>query len=118
MNRFRYPKRASKLNRTQILQALTVEVIRRLWDRGLYRANPWLRKVHTNWFDVWVEWRTEITMRSVDRQANAIVADWDRQEAEGRRPVFSQVLEGETPLGGEMRLTRADLDLERPPSAD
>lgn len=106
------------MSNTEILQALTVEVIRRLWDRGLYRANPWLQRVHANWLPVWVRWRTRITMRSVDSQAAAIVQQWELEAPSLTAPIFSEALEGETPLGGEMRLSRPDLDLERPPSAD
>lgn len=107
------------LTTAEILQALTVEVIRRLWDRGLYRSNPWLLRVHANWLPVWARWRTRITMRSVDQQAAEIVAAWELEQPSLKPPVFSEELEGETPLGGEMRLTRedvrADLDLETPP---
>lgn len=90
----------------EILQALTVEAIRRLWDDGQHVNNEWLRAIHANWFDIWVAWKTDLTMRDVDRQAQQIVDDW---YADKPGPVddhfYREVMEGETPLGGEMRLT-------------
>jgi len=87
----------------KLLQALTVEAIRRLWDRGLYRRNVWLKAIHENWFDIWVEWRTGLTMRSVDHQAEQLVKQWEEEDTSAD-PIFTEELEGETPLGGEMRL--------------
>lgn len=81
-------------------RALTVEIIRRLWDRGLYRDNPWLQKVHDNYFEIWVQWRTDITMKEVDRQ----IAELNPEPVKMVEPTFTETLEGETPLGGEMRL--------------
>ena len=90
----------------EILQALTVDVIRRLWDDGQHVNNKWLRAIHANWFNLWVEWKTDLTMRDVDRQTAQIVEDWY-----GDKPgpvddyLYAEVMKGETPLGGEMRLT-------------
>lgn len=89
----------------ETLQVLTVEVIRCLWDRGRYRDNKWLQKVHDNWFMVWVEWRTQVTMRNVDHQAEQLVTDWEEDEGPAIDAFeYSERLEGNTPLGGEMRL--------------
>ena len=87
----------------EILQALTVDLIRRLWDDGQQHDNQWLRDIHANWFQIWVDWKTATTMSEVDSQARDIVAEWDAAEAAGD-VVFAQELKGETPLGGEMRL--------------
>lgn len=90
----------------ELLQAFAVDVIRRLWDAGQYRQNKWLKAIVEAWFDVWVEWKTDLTMRDVDRQAEQIVEDW---YADKPGPVdnylYREMIEGETPLGGEMRLT-------------
>jgi hypothetical protein len=51
-----------------IWQGLTVEIIRILWDHGLYRQNPWLQRIHSYWFDHWVEFKAQRTMADVDRQ--------------------------------------------------
>ena len=88
----------------ETLQALAVELIRRLWDRGLYRTHPIAKKIHANWFDLWVDWRTQIEMRSVDAQAADLVRQWE-EEDKSDEFIFSETVEGETPLGGEMQLS-------------
>ena len=87
----------------ELIQAYVVEIIRRLWDEGENRDNKWLKMVHDNWFDVWVKWKTDLTMRNVDRQAEELVDQWDVAES-AYDYVFSENLKGETPLGGEMRV--------------
>ena len=54
---------------TKRLQAVVVDIIRRLWDRGLYRDNKWLKMIHENWISHWIDVKTAVTMRSVDAQA-------------------------------------------------
>ena len=88
----------------ELAQAFVVETIRNLWDAGEYRNNKWLKMIHDNWFDVWVKWKTDLTMRDVDRQAKALVDHWDVAES-AYDYVFTENLQGETPLGGEMRLS-------------
>lgn len=82
-----------------IWRALVVEIIRILWDQGLYRQNPWLLAVHKEWFKDWVEWKTQRTMASVDRQIEKI----NKTQAK-EKPVFSEETDGQTPLGGFMQL--------------
>ena len=94
----------------EILQALTVEVIRRLWDDGQHRDNKWLRMIHANWFDVWVEWKTAVTMSEVDHQIEELHETWSQQDDDQFE--YSETLEGETPLGGEMRLSASWKDQE------
>lgn len=91
----------------ETLQAGTVEVIRRLWDRGQYRDNEWLNRIHQNWFDIWVEYRTAMTMSEVDAQSDDLRDLWDEQEAQ--EPVYSERLDGETALGGPMQLSHPTL---------
>lgn len=87
------------------LQALAVDTIRRLWDRGLYRDNKWLKMVHANWLHHWIDVKTAVTMDDVDRQIEKLVEDPYIQEF-----IVSEELEGETPLGGEMRSQAPWLD--------
>ena len=89
------------LTTTEILQAVTVEVIRRLWDRGMYRNNKWLQMCHDNWFDIWVDWKTEQTMNDVDRQ----VKELNPEPVDFAEPVYWEESEGETPLGGAMGIS-------------
>ena len=78
---------------------MIVEIIRLLWDHGYYRDNPWLNRIHANWFSFWVEWKTDLTMKDVDRQIEEMFL-----ESEVDPAVFSEEEEGETPLGGIMEL--------------
>lgn len=90
------------LTTTVVLQALVVELIRRLWDRGLLsRTNKIAQMIHAEWFNAWVEWKTAKTMADVDRQIEEIQQQWEQDEEDPW--VITETLEGETPLGGEMR---------------
>lgn len=91
------------MKRIDLIKALVVEVIRRLWDRGLFRRNEVAQRIHEQWFDVWADWKTDVTMRGVDRDIEEIIDFWDEQD-KAAQPVFTERQEGETPLGGEMRL--------------
>ncbi len=82
------------------LQALAVDVIRRLWDRKLYRDNKWLKMVHENWIGHWLDVKTAVTMDSVDRQAKNLTP-----EPEVVKPIYWEETEGETPLGGPLGYT-------------
>ena len=89
-----------KLTPIQVCQALVVEVIRRLWDRGLYRNNTILQQIHDNWFDFWVEFKTQATMNEVDRQIEEMF-----YESRIDSPVYWEDEHGETPLGGAMGIS-------------
>lgn len=80
--------------------AFLVEVIRILWDKGLYRQNKWLQMTHDEWFDVWTTWRTGITMKDVDRQIETL----NPNPVQMPEPVYWEEKEGDTPLGGAMGL--------------
>lgn len=90
-----------------LIRAVIVDVIRGLWDRGLYRKNRWLHRVHDQWLGYWLDWKTAITMEEVDLQAEEINQPVPVWEA-----VFFEDLDGETPLGGEMRLSTIQKRLE------
>ena len=96
---------------TKRLQAVAVDIIRRLWDRGLYRDDKWLRMVHDNWLHHWIDVKTAVTMRSVDAQAADLTP-----EPEVIKPVYWEEEGGETALGGPLGYTyRFD---DAPSSAD
>lgn len=86
-------------------QGLAVELIRILWDHGLYKDNKWLKMCHENWFHHWVDYKTCLTMRDVDRQAAELTPP-----AEVDKPIFTEETEGETALGGMMELKAPWLD--------
>lgn len=79
------------------MMALVVEIIRALWDKGLYRDNKWLRLCHSNWLHHWIDWRTSLTMEDVDQQAKELTP-----EPKVVKPLYWEEEEGETPLGGPM----------------
>jgi len=81
------------------LSPFLVEIIRRLWDKGLYINNKYLRMIHDQYFDLWVDWRTDIVMKDVDKQAQQLTPDPVVAAA-----AFTETKKGETPLGGELRL--------------
>jgi len=82
------------------LQAVAVDIIRRLWDRGLYRDNKWLKMIHENWIGHWLDVKTAVTMRSVDAQAADLTP-----EPEVVKPIYWEEEEGETALGGPLGYT-------------
>jgi len=82
------------------LQALAVDIIRDLWDRGLYRDNKWLRMIHDNWIHHWIDVKTAVTMADVDRQIEEMF-----YEPEIEPPLYWEETEGETPLGGPLGYT-------------
>ena len=84
----------------KVVKALVVEVIRLLWDRGLYRDNEWLRMCHDNWIGFWIDWRASLTMKEVDKQAEELTP-----EPQIMPPVYWEETEGETPLGGALGYT-------------
>jgi hypothetical protein len=88
-----------------IWKGLTVEIIKILWDHGYCRSYPWLQRFHDEWFPFWVELKTSIAMKDVDRQIEEMF-----MESEVDPPVFSEELEGETPLGGKLNLRAPWLD--------
>lgn len=82
-----------------IWRALVVEIIRALWHNGLHRQNKTLQQIHEQWFPFWVEWKTAATMEDVDRQVEELT-----QPAKVESPIFSEDVNGETPLGGKIEL--------------
>lgn len=75
-------------------QGLTVEIIRILWEHGYFRGNKLLQRIHSYWFDYWVEFKTNATMADVDRQIEML-----REPSGVDKPIYTESPEG------EMRLT-------------
>lgn len=84
-----------KLPAKRVVMALVVEIIRKLWDRGLYRDNKWLKLCHDNWLYHWIDWRASLVMKDVDNQAEKLTP-----EPRIIKPLYWEEKEGETPLGG------------------
>jgi len=82
------------------VQGFAVDLIRHLWDEGLYRDNKWLQKVHATWFNHWVEYKTCLTMDDVNRQIEEMF-----EESKVMPPIYWEEEKGETPLGGPIGYT-------------
>jgi hypothetical protein len=80
-------------------KGLIVEIIRIIWDHGHYRNNKILNTICQNWFDCWVDYKTQQSLSHVDLQLQNLV-----KEPTIENPIFSEEKDGETLLGGEMRL--------------
>ena len=88
----------------QLWAALLVESYREMVNHfpGLLQV-PYLAEFIESLMDHWIAWKVERTMEEVDDQAAEILETWGQDDT-ATRVVFSEDLEGETPLGGEMRL--------------
>lgn len=93
------------LTKNKVFGPFLVEVIRRLWDKGLYINNKYLQMIHDQYFDLWVDWRAEIVMKNVDKQIQLLTSDPVIPD-----PAFTETKKGETPLGGELRLKHDFVD--------
>ena len=95
------------MNFWDLFRGWFVDVIRRFWDRGEYRDVKWMQDVHDHWFFFWVKMKTYYTMEDLDHQIEEMFPD-----SKIDPPVFTEELEGETPLGGIMRLRAPWVDEE------
>lgn len=82
-----------------LIKALIVEFIQRLWLKGLFVGWKPAVAIRDAFLAEWVEWRAQITMKAVDKQAKEMTPPPAVEE-----PEFTEEKEGETELGGEMRL--------------
>jgi hypothetical protein len=97
----RFPSRFPHRQEVMCYRGLIVDIIRHLWDHGLYRDNKWLKMCHDYWFDYWVEYKTQATMKDVDEQ----VAELNPEPVSVPDPIYWEETEGETLLGGSMGLS-------------
>ena len=95
----------SKVSRPSysIWGAVIVELLRLLISQkpGMV-FNKWVSLAINYWMDDWLEWKTERTMKGVDQQVKNLHKQWG--EMEEPLTVFTETKEGETSLGGEMRI--------------
>ncbi len=102
--------RYRKFTVSETLAAVSVEVIRRLWSAGRFHNHPILQRIVDRHFDLWADWRTQITMRSVDDQTKEILTAWEENDETVEKFLYSEIIKGDTPLGGEMRLRSAFME--------
>jgi len=83
--------------------AVLVEAVRQLINvKPKLSTNKIVEKVVDYWFEDWVSWKAERAMRSVDRQTKEINESLDAKVKP--QTLYTETKEGETPLGGEMRI--------------
>jgi hypothetical protein len=64
-----------------LLNAIVYEVIRILTDGGiLSKNNKIVSQILSHCFHDWTQWKTELTMKDVDRQVEEIKETWKEQE--------------------------------------
>lgn len=83
--------------------AVLVEALRQLINvKPSLSTNKFVVMAIDFWFQDWVSWKTSKTMDSVDQQIEAI----QKMMVKNDKPstTFTETKEGETPLGGEMRI--------------
>lgn len=75
-----------------LLNAIIYDVLWRLCDSfPSLRGKKWVRFLMDNCFPDWVEWKTELTMKDVDRQAEDLKQQWRDEENEAIREKVSKL---------------------------
>lgn len=93
----------------ELLAALFVELYRNALERRPSLAqNKWLARLIDALMPHWIEWRTRLILKDVDRQIEELHDQWAAQEAEAQKPVLTELpadgSRAQALLGGEMRL--------------
>lgn len=74
-----------------------------------FRVNPVIKQILENCRPDWVEFRTRIVLADIDKQVEELHAEWDAQEAEANKPIYTEEpaddSEAQRLLGGPMRLS-------------
>ncbi len=70
--------------------AFCYEVAIRLVERfPRFRFSPWIKMLLAYCKESWVEWKTQATLQAVDKQAKALLEQWDRGEKQARSETLS-----------------------------
>ncbi len=54
------------------------------------RFSPWMRMLLAYCKEPWVEWKTQATLQAVDKQAKALVKQWDKEERQVRSETLAE----------------------------
>jgi hypothetical protein len=75
-----------------LLNAIIYDILWRLCDSfPSLRGKGWVILIMDHCFPDWVEWKTELTMKSVDKQTDDIREQWRREDNEKVREKFSNI---------------------------
>lgn len=101
--------------------ALIYELITFLCKFYPLRRKPWIRKILDYCRDDWAAFRAEIEIKRIDKQIEDLHAQWDLEEAEKQKPVYTELKpdgsKAQGLLGGEMRLS-APWTVDKPEPSD
>ena len=71
--------------------AFCYEVAIRLVERfPRLRFSPWMKMLLAYCKEPWTEWKTQATLQAVDKQAKALVEQWDREERQARSEALAE----------------------------
>ena len=74
------------------LNALLYELCLSLTEvKPSLRGNVWVQKIMRHCFKDWVEWKTQGTMKDVDRQVETITKEWQAQDNQKVVEKFQEV---------------------------
>lgn len=54
------------------------------------RFSPWMRMLLAYCKEPWVEWKTQATLQAVDKQAKALVKQWETEERQVRSETLAE----------------------------
>lgn len=73
-----------------VLNAIVYDILLLLCESySSLRLNPWVKRAMEHCFPDWVEWKTELTMKDVDRQTEDLKQQWRDEENESIRKKVS-----------------------------
>ena len=91
------------------VNALIYELIVFLCRFYPLKQKPWIRRILDYCRPDWAAFRAEVAMRDVDKQVEALHAEWDVDEIERQKPLYTETppdgSKAQELLGGEMRLS-------------
>jgi|TARA_R100000084_G_C4637599_1_gene141909 hypothetical protein len=94
-------------NKLNALVYEAIQFISRFWPS--IKLNPLVKLALENCLEDWVEFRTQVTLKELDKDIEELHAQWDQEEAEHFEYVFTEEepdgSEAQKLLGGPMRLS-------------
>jgi len=91
------------------VNALIYELILFLCKFYPLKRKPWIRRILQYCLDDWAAFRAEVAIKDVDKQIEALHAEWESEEKEKQKPVYTELpadgSKAQELLGGEMRLS-------------
>jgi hypothetical protein len=80
-------------------QGVTVEILIILRNHGFLLNNRIASAIIDHWFKAWIDYKIQKSMADLDQQIEESTVEPQIED-----PIYQEKVDGETPLGGEMRL--------------